>query len=933
MARGREARMLLAPRQTARIQAYNRLSERRLPLSGTREEQERFGKWLGTWATRTELKAALENTKFNGIRKDVQQEALDKISANLTTAAALAGVELAGGTVRTYGGVAKELFTAAKSAGFKPTLLPKPAHVAAKRREINSQVMDELGQLVERHGTREVKDEAGKWVTEEMPINIWVPVDNVLRQIVKDLGLNPVEHPKLIVCYKMDEAAFGNGVKLERGVVVGMNGAQDPRLLETSGYKIQSEFDTYTLTAFQVQKEDRATLEWHLGVPPKLRVAPTRASEMAQAEAEPSTLPPGAAEGERQPVDAEGADPPLQPARKRQRRGLLPASARRPTQEGRAPERTGGEVAGQEGGQGASETEGGTAESIRGREDEGRESRGVNAEVGDGVVRRIREAAASARTDLEQGEYSDGGFAGEGGGVRDVERAVEAGRNSLGVPRKGLDVGREACEEVSMLYAAIERHERGEPLVVPGVGKFQVEWHGSCDLKTLKILFNVKPGANATKPNIYSVRERVKGQWPGGVRNGQQSQKPDRDVKDPGFRCLLPIPLERWHLDPLHAVTRLAEVNLHRQVQRYWNMDCSTPEKAAVRDGLLRGIETVLSSIGVHGGHCTIVQDPRAGKGNKPQKISMNGGTVARITAQKVWAQLVNIEPDADKRAEMVLMWLAFDKYVPFLRDPVYSAATGSDPGMHDKAVDTYLEKFTDCFGEAGVTHYMVTLYTNGGWFINNNRHLGNGSLAAWNGQGIEKSNWRWKWEYIHHTQHGGGFDKINPLAQLVQFEHRHRHHRQQRRAQEAAKKAAKEARLALTEGRRQAWKGSDAAEGGAAFRASCDRVGKRWVRRVPAGDAPDPDNGDGLAEDGDADRGADDADNAGGRADEMEGDSEEEELDGDCMDAAEIEARAEKLDAWEEALDANEIRLLEEERIRDREKEELIEQLRMMSE
>lgn len=60
------------------------------------------------------------------------------------------------------------------------------------------------------------------------------------------------DHPKVLVNLKIDEAAFVADAKLERCVAVLMDGAEDPRLLADSGYKIQSEFDTYTLAAFHV---------------------------------------------------------------------------------------------------------------------------------------------------------------------------------------------------------------------------------------------------------------------------------------------------------------------------------------------------------------------------------------------------------------------------------------------------------------------------------------------------------------------------------------------------------------------------------------------------------------------------------------------------------------------------------------------------------
>jgi hypothetical protein len=60
-------------------------------------------------------------------------------------------------------------------------------------------------------------------------------------------------------------------------------------------------------------------------------------------------------------------------------------------------------------------------------------------------------------------------------------------------------------------------------------------------------------------------------------------------------------------------------------------------------------------------------------------------------------------------REKMTRSWLAFEKFTPYLTDQIYSAATGSDPAQYDKAIDTYLNRYIKCWGEAGVTHYMVS--------------------------------------------------------------------------------------------------------------------------------------------------------------------------------------------------------------------------------
>jgi hypothetical protein len=67
----------------------------------------------------------------------------------------------------------------------------------------------------------------------------------------------------------------------------------------------------------------------------------------------------------------------------------------------------------------------------------------------------------------------------------------------------------------------------------------------------------------------------------------------------------------------MHGHNRLTEMNVHQHVKRVWNMDSSTPAKKPIRESKLCELEEALSSIGVQGGHGKIVQDPRAGKGNR----------------------------------------------------------------------------------------------------------------------------------------------------------------------------------------------------------------------------------------------------------------------------------------------------------------------------
>lgn len=60
-----------------------------------------------------------------------------------------------------YRGPSKELLDATKNAGFKPTLLPRPAHLAAKRNELNEQVSGAPEVILQKQ-TERAKDCADK---------------------------------------------------------------------------------------------------------------------------------------------------------------------------------------------------------------------------------------------------------------------------------------------------------------------------------------------------------------------------------------------------------------------------------------------------------------------------------------------------------------------------------------------------------------------------------------------------------------------------------------------------------------------------------------------------------------------------------------------------------------------------------------------------
>ncbi len=62
----------------------------------------------------------------------------------------------------------------------------------------------------------------------------------------------------------------------------------------------------------------------------------------------------------------------------------------------------------------------------------------------------------------------------------------------------------------TQLPALIKAQDEGQLLTVEGVGNFKVEWHLSTDMKTIKCLYELKHGANATHSCIYCNQQRTK---------------------------------------------------------------------------------------------------------------------------------------------------------------------------------------------------------------------------------------------------------------------------------------------------------------------------------------------------------------------------------------------------------------------------------------
>lgn len=136
----------------------------------------------------------------------------------------------------------------------------------------------------------------------------------------------------------------------------------------------------------------------------------------------------------------------------------------------------------------------------------------------------------------------------------------------------------------------ISAQNEGQLLQVPDIGSFKVEWHLSANMKTIKSLYGLSSGANATHCCIYCLQKKTKSvitteaaariaslkrtpTWEGGLFASGISNKPINQTTSIGrWKHVLPIPLERVHICTLHAFHRICEKILHLHFQHLWTI-------------------------------------------------------------------------------------------------------------------------------------------------------------------------------------------------------------------------------------------------------------------------------------------------------------------------------------------------------------------------
>jgi hypothetical protein len=280
----------------------------------------------------------------------------------------------------------------------------------------------------------------------------------------------------------------------------------------------------------------------------------------------------------------------------------------------------------------------------------------------------------------------------------------------------------------------IAAQSRGQQLIVNGVGNFNIEWHLSADMKTIKCMNGLQHGPTSCMTCIYyeQLREkskpcsahvaeheaviRGKGNWQGGLFAPRISGEPCDAVTHPRWKQVLPIPLSRTHMCTLHAQVRIIEKILHMHFMHVWNMQDSQRRALAIN-----AMEKSLSAIGVEGGNCRLRKDEKkSGKtGNVVMKPSLSGGVAARLfrpspwsTNDKVWKDVVMSEHNnldrGNARLRRFRVWETLEAVQPYLTGLVLKQ---DERANYRSKMDSFGKAFLEAFGETHVTPYIVRFH------------------------------------------------------------------------------------------------------------------------------------------------------------------------------------------------------------------------------
>jgi hypothetical protein len=280
----------------------------------------------------------------------------------------------------------------------------------------------------------------------------------------------------------------------------------------------------------------------------------------------------------------------------------------------------------------------------------------------------------------------------------------------------------------------IAAQESGQPLVVPDIGTFKVEWHLSADMKTIKCMYGLSGGAMSKFACVYCNQERqksvvvsaptaslvaksrAKNNWNGGLFARSVSMGPAEVGNRDRWKPILPIPLERVHICTLHALTRITEKLIHLHIMFIWNM--SNPSRKEVA---IVSMGRSLSARGMHGGNVVISKDidhsgPNSNIPKKPSLSGVNAGKLFQPSTwsgqDRVWKDILRSEDNQLQRGQAYLgrvaTWTALEQIYPYLCG---LTLTNDQRAVFQTKVEEFGRLFIRNFGEEHVTHYMVSIF------------------------------------------------------------------------------------------------------------------------------------------------------------------------------------------------------------------------------
>jgi len=299
------------------------------------------------------------------------------------------------------------------------------------------------------------------------------------------------------------------------------------------------------------------------------------------------------------------------------------------------------------------------------------------------------------------------------------------------VPKENFEI-LHAIFNLTKIPTTMQAQESGQVLKVDGVGEFTVQWHLAADMKTIKALYGLQSGPNATFCCIYCNQDKNKKSvltakeaetvadkrhptWTGGLFTDSIPANPVQLGEEQShWRPILPVPLDRVHICTMHALNRICEKLLHMHFQFVWTMRDKHMQKAAIED-----IQKILSHIGMHGGDVHIFEDKDlSGKANSvPRKPSVSGAharklfqpNVAPNGSHRVYQDIVcaerNFLDQGRARHGRLEVWRALERLLPYFTELKLSP---QQRAAFKTLIEDFGRLFINYFGEYSVAHYIV---------------------------------------------------------------------------------------------------------------------------------------------------------------------------------------------------------------------------------